>query len=273
MTSSAAQESQSTDYLYDFVYLDRPRVASYLAQVIDEGVIVSSKTGSSSSDGVDSQTKVGLAGNGVANTDKTSVSKSIERHYDATWSAFVGAFDKLDELGYISSDILSANLSHLVLVTGGLEIIDIRMLKEMWPLFSDEVVKGASPSKKNLAEARREVTKMIGLLSKLPHALQMSITGDDFGEAWSTLDPAGLTINSDDFAFKHGASIAGTWHVIGVLDAKPDSGAERAPLVGQSDLKNGMLGIMTMMRTFFGRPSTAFGITPLAIFRPIRKRA
>lgn len=161
----------------------------------------------------------------------------------------------------------------MVRVHGTLELLDIRMLKDIWPLFAEHVAAANSAGKRQqqIAAAKKEAASITGLLTKLPHAIQMSIKGAGYEEVWSTLDPAGLTINSDDFAFKHGAAIAGVWHVIGVLDAVPEPDGELPEAFSLNDMKNGMLQMLTMLRTFFGRPATAYGITPIAIFRAVRK--
>ena len=111
---------------------------------------------------------------------------------------------------------------------------------------------------------------MADILAKLPHALQMSLFADTV-EIWSTLNPEHMTVNPDDLAFKHGANVAGEWKVLGVVDARPDDESVNEMPSSSREIENGMFLILNTIREFFGRPSTAFGITPVAIFRPIRK--
>lgn len=272
MTSSTAPGSPTTDYLFDFVYLDRPRVSSYVAQLVDEGILTATKQVLQSTDGIDSQMRVGLGIGGVQNTDKASTSNSLERSFDASWSSLVGAIHKLDEMDYISSSIAETQLGGLTRVAGKLEIFDIRMLRAMWPFIAKQISKSATGNMQAKQLAKKEAEEMADLLAKLPHVIQMSIYGSIYGGAWATLDPQYMTLNTDDFAFKHGSSIAGEWHVIGVLDAKPDQDEPEAnfPLM-DNQLRNGMILMTNALREMFGRPASFYGLTPIAIFRPIRR--
>jgi hypothetical protein len=159
-------------------------------------------------------------------------------------------------------DIKTTPVSQIALISGSMRLIDIRMLKEMWkPIF--KLATAGTAKNKKLDDV------MVDVISKLPHALQMSLfTGTE--EAWSTLSPEHMTINPDDIALKHGSSVAGDWMLLGVVDAQPEEDIQK-PVHSSRDLENGMLQVLTGIREFFGRPCSAYGITPIAIFRPIRK--
>jgi hypothetical protein len=88
---------------------------------------------------------------------------------------------------------------------------------------------------------------------------------------WSSLEEEHLKINSDDITLKHGATFAGQWHVLGILDAKPDDEMEQSaiPPTAGNGLFEGMVGMLSAIRIFLGRPTNAYGITPVAIFRTV----
>ena len=71
-----------------------------------------------------------------------------------------------------------------------------------------------------------------------------------------------------DLNFKHGEFLAGNWYVLGVLDALPfdDFTFETDP----NEFRDGIVNMVKMIKTIVGRPSTAYGITPIAIFRVLK---
>lgn len=271
MPSVEAPAKPTTDYLFDFVYIDRPRLASYLAQMVDDGVLLSTTKTDQTTDGITSLQKSGLPPiYSVNNTDTATVANTLERQFDASWSAFIDTLHLLDEKGFVTKDVQRATIGCVVHVVGQLEVLDLRILREMWPIVGKAVGQQEfNGTHKQKQAAKQEAEFIATMVSKLPHTLQMTLLAEDFGEAWSTLDPAHMTISTEDLAFKHGGTIAGEWHVLGILDAVPDEATAAAPITG-NQVRAGMLQVLSSMRTILGRPSGAYGITPIAVFRPIR---
>lgn len=95
---------------------------------------------------------------------------------------------------------------------------------------------------------------------------------NDEVEAWSSLKPQSLMVNTDDISFKHGAVIPGEWAMVCLVDAHPDREDVKQALPRTlNELEEGMLTMMLSLRTFFGRPSNNYGLTPLAIYRETQK--
>lgn len=114
---------------------------------------------------------------------------------------------------------------------------------------------------------------MRDILSALPHALLMTLCSEN-ELLWSSLEEDHLKINSDDITLKHGANFAGTWHVLSILDAKPDYQIEQSATISttsNNELFSGMTDMLTGIRQLLGRPENAYGITPLAIFRTVSR--
>ncbi|MFX1094748.1 hypothetical protein ABEM57_19145 [Escherichia coli] len=90
---------------------------------------------------------------------------------------------------------------------------------------------------------------------------------------WMSIDKEYLTINPDDLALKYGGTIPGTWHVIGLIDALPDSVQDQNinnPLdFPEHDLKSGLQSFLDMVKVQAGRGSDSYGMTPLLIFRTV----
>jgi hypothetical protein len=77
-----------------------------------------------------------------------------------------------------------------------------------------------------------------------------------------------LTLSADDLLLKHGTSIAGTWNMLGILDALPDGG-EQEDLSFLADMVKGLAQFSQQIRPHFGRATDYFGMTPLLVFREV----
>ncbi len=277
MTSSVGQNSQAENFLVDFLYADRPRIASLSAQLFDDGHLTSTKKSSSS--GVESGGKVGGGLPGIAKAETSAVDKtqeSVERQFDATWSGPLNVLRELNDRGFLGADVEQALLGQIVLVEGTIQVLDLRMIQKMWrPIMAQESSKAiAAANKANKAKVQKDAKETAGLVEiveQLPHTLQFRIRSGA-QSCWGTLDPEQMTINPSDLAFKHGASIPGLWKVLGLLDAKPND-----PLIdfmtevaqAQGPVIPGMLQMLMGLRQMLGRGDSDYGITPLAIYRTV----
>lgn len=280
MKSGAAQSGQSTNYLCDFIYLDRDKIASYYSQLFDGGVLSSIKRTSSVQD--TSTTSVGVGApklliGGESKSGETAT-RGIESQFDTSWSIPLEVINELDGRGFVSKDVATANLGQLVLIRGRLQIVDLRMAQELWePILSLQAgqmkSEAKTPSERKSALKHAEDSKQqIKLISKLPHTMQMRLLNPEF-QAWSTLKPSALTINSEDLAFKHGASMPGEWLTLAVLDARPSDDDDFVVPERLGDVESGMLQMLLGLRMFFGRHTLDYGVTPIAIFRAIHPMA
>lgn len=281
MTSNAAQDYQKEDFLVDFLYADRPRIASLSAQLFDDGHLTGTKKSSAISSEIAGKVSGGIPGiakGETAGTDKTQ--ESIERQFDATWSGPLNVLRELNELGYLGADVQSARLGQVVLVQGALQILDLRMVQKLWrPILTQENAKAlASVSKAeraNVARAAAETKGLVEIVELLPHMLQMRIRSGEYA-CWATLDPEQMTVNPADLVFKHGALIPGEWSILGLLDAQPSHAT--ADLLSavqhtQGPLVPGMLQMLSGLREMLGRAPDDYGITPLAIYRTVKHSA
>lgn len=278
MTSSAERDSPEENFLVDFLYADRPRLAVLATQLFDDGHLTGVKRSSQS--GVDSLLKIkggvpGIAGGETSSTDK--IQESIERQFDSTWAAPLNVLRELNERGLIISGVENAALGQIVLVRGTIQVTDVRMLQKLWrPVVKADEAKNLAAAKtdaerKKIQRASRESSNIVDLVELLPHALQFHIRNDDCA-CWATLAPEQMTINPADLAFKHGPAIPGDWLTLGILDAKPSSSHDsfmEAITHVNSPMQLGMVQVLHGLREAFGRGASDYGITPLAIYRPV----
>lgn len=160
-------------------------------------------------------------------------------------------------------------MGQLLLCSGTITFQDLRMMRNLW----DPVMKFTIHSETNRSVSKnktKEAEMIKSIISALPHALLITLISED-KSLWSSLEEEHLKINSDDITLKHGANFAGQWHVLGILDAKPDDEIAQAitPPATGNGLFDGMVEMLSVIRSFLGRPAHAYGITPVAIFRTV----
>jgi hypothetical protein len=240
--SDAGQDEQSIDSVYDFLYHDAQRVASFIAQFDRFGHLQKVISEESATKGAKRGYSLKLAGNvpipGAVESAEGSVtlgrdpgqsgSESLSREYDPLWTNALVLMDYLDERGLIVRDVTKAGIGQFVVVSGSLQILNAALIKPLLAQrnFVDTAVQSvikrqleilrAKPEHKAMdqkqkAAIEKELTKtqetgarvMLGYFPSMPHMAQCTVSGDGFS-VWSTLKEAGLIGSADELALKHG---------------------------------------------------------------------
>jgi hypothetical protein len=255
------QDLPSTEFLYDFIYIDTKRFSLYFAQLDPHGTLTGIKKTASENSVLNASGKVGaFVASGTVSGSSTVV-EGVERQFDPLWTLPITVINRLDELKFIKRSAADARVGELFLAKGRLQILDVRTIKELFPLIADktsEVVGGQSN------------VKVVDSLKHFPDTLQMYFFDSD-SALWATLNPDNMIIGSDDFILKHGSAVPGEWHILGVLDAfEPISARLYWGDLRSSDMVRSVMKASEAIRKEFGRPNNTVAITPLAIFRAIR---
>ncbi|NVM78727.1 hypothetical protein FHW83_004557 [Duganella sp. SG902] len=279
MKLTKEQKSPSEEYLSDFLYIDTARLSHYYSQLSADGLVTQSKR--LSKDTHKSTDNVGLKAVVTGSRQSEAGSEtSIELQIDPTFSRPQDTLDALYSAGYIGDSLTDAGIGTLFLTHGSISMFDVRMLKTMWPHLGEVVaeegaknVVGHAQRQKARAAAKKEYSAIMQLISNLPHSLHGSIISADHSLAWFTLKPECMLVNPDDLAFKHGCDLPGEWHMLGIVDAKPNDTIEN---IVKADALNAQLEgatrvMLLHIRQFFGRPEDRYGVTPVLIFRTIKK--
>lgn len=299
---------QSTDSVFDFLYNDSRRVGSYLAQMDANGLLTEIRKGEAITKGAKRGFNVGGSflgtGGNLEITPKEGGGESFERVYDPFWTNARALLDALDERQMIHRDLTSTPIGGVVLVSGRLKVIDLGLIKGMWqlPTFRKLMLKGMKIGVEVAAQgASRQVQRaqdrrkaepelsieedtanlMLEIMPILPHSLNVTVS-DARGQVWATLKEEHIVGSGSDLVLKHGVSVPGDWHMLGILDAKPDLG-------GQADIEsNGLIDFTDPRRLFsnsmasqiadiaspvvrmaVGRPASHYAATALMIFREV----
>jgi len=289
--SKKGQDEQAIVSVFDFLYHDARRIASFLSQFDAAGYLKEIVLGQSverakqrsgiakASGGVPA---VLLAGGEHSTETSASYEDKSQRIYDPVWANALSFLDLLDEKNMINKDISSANMGQFVLCSGSLSMTDLKLMERIWKLSSVQALMKLSQSEpgnrkqrrakgKPISNSTNEIDLVIDLLGVLPHTIQAKISGNQ--NIWCSLTEDGMSTLPSDITLKHGTSIPGIWHVLGILDAKPEI---RIDLEQEPDLSDGQelaAKVMTMLgpvaQNFLGRPEDHYGITPLLIFRRV----
>ena len=288
--------------VFDFLYHDSRRVGSFLAQLDQNGLLKEIKQ----TDKVTKDGKRGfsltLGGNapligggtvGLQRTPKESGAETLERVYDPFWANARELLDGLEANGLIGRDLINARIGSVVLVSGTMTILDLGMVQALWALPSIQRAVHAGAQDEADVPANRQGRRanarnqpppvpinndaqtLLEVLPTLPHSVNVTIASED-GTTWGGLKEEYFVGTGSDLVLKHGLTIPGEWHMLGVLDAQPDLGS-----VEDADgddpayiLFNSVVGqiaklLSPIIRVMLGRPPTSFGVTPLLIFRDV----
>ena len=293
-----ASEEEKTGSVFDILYADTSRLSSLLSQFSDDGVVTELVRSAEDSESLSAGLSIK-----VIRGDKASSSKETSaRKVDPKWLLPLLFLDAAKDV--IQRDVTKAAIGSLVLCQGKLVVTDLRILQKLWTspgvkrmilanmkesADQAEASAGANrhekrasaKSQKSTPAGNTEAEILLDLLPFLPHSPQVNIVTADYA-VWSTIDPLGLVGTVEDIMLKHGPKVAGSWSMVGVLDARPWEQREDEDyddwLSFNEKLRIGAFqenvwkvasDIARPVRQALGRPTFSYGVTPLVIFREI----
>lgn len=249
---------------------------------------------------------VAIARGGAGFEDQRTATEreSLERTYDPLWTNALALLDMLDQRSLIQDGLLAARIGQFVKVSGALTVTDLTLWKGLWsmPALKEVLADSASgdamkPTLNREQRRKSEATNKgktqpktplehsmeagLALVGMLPHTIQARLTTDSVEMVWCSLKEEGLVVSASDLTLKHGLTVSGVWTMVGVLDALPEVDINGMPTatalseiidtqaVGVSPIGELMQHLTPAIRGILGRPSTAYGITPLVIFRQV----
>ncbi|MCJ2009219.1 hypothetical protein [Methylobacterium sp. J-092] len=309
-TSDETQTSEERDYeehsgdqpnnsVYDFLYQDVRRVGSFLAQFEEYGVRQAVKATESVGQtqalkGAASGT-IGLpsvmGGSASMDTTTTDETKDIAEHtFDPLWANARRLLDFIESGDHIQHNLWEGRVGSFVQINGSIAIVDLNYIQTVLKnqKLSKSLLEGFAKAKgvKFNSTQAQDFHRNMEMVVGLPHGIQLTVFGD--GEennvaAWSSISHESLTTTAADIMLKHGIMIRGFWKVIGILDAFPDvpipTEAEPNPQTLDQlaiemipkEFTKIAANLAAAARELIGRPRTMFGVTPILIFREVKK--
>ncbi|MEE3625416.1 hypothetical protein UCD39_15685 [Nitrospirillum sp. BR 11752] len=289
----ARKLERESKIVYDFMYHDARRVASFISQMEPGGHLLSMKQ--SSQEMLSKSNRRLYSGSfssmfGLkADLEKISGGQSIasfERVYDPLWGNAINFIKYLEGMKLIHESIHNANIGQFVSFSGILKILDLKMLKDAWgmPNVISQIIIGNTSSMTEQQIKENELASDIIKLFPLTLQAYMYEPGENFSASWMNLDPECMVVPADNIIMKYGVTVQGTWKVIGIKDAYVDT-VESNDLTFDSirgrkwediasERHSTVIAIFaeilsSMARKGLGRPKIYYGITPILIYREI----
>lgn len=292
-SGEASGERQSGSVL-DILYCDTRRVGAFLSQFDELGVPTRVSVSESVQKARGRAFKFG-AGGGIAGIGNASLniergpaavggSEAEARDYDPLWANAFALLDYLESNELVVRGLNRARIGQFVLAKGRLSVIDTGLMREAWhqPTIMRMVKAGAAQNPKPMKGLPQPVDVILDLLKVLPHSTHATVDGSE-GNIWFSVAPEGLVTAPSDLLLKHGATIAGEWQMLGILDAQPEpakgagwASVEVAPVAdvpADRIVAAVVEALAPIVRNLFGRPPGAYGATPLLIFREVETAA
>lgn len=293
--STEPSKDQRSGSVYDFLYHDARRIASFLSQFEvfgnPQSVIATREDAKGETRATSGEAEGGVSGilQGRASLNVATSSETrgtAEWTYDPFWRNAITLLDYLVEKNLLVQELGKARIGQFVLASGRLSILDLVMMQKAWKLpgiqkaIRHGAESGLNRQQRRAAEKIRDQSQgitidlFIELLSVFPHSVQIKLANTD-GEVWSSLEESSIVGLSTDLILKHGINIPGEWNILGILDALPERGEEdiqatEGSTAAGSHVGNLVLALAPLVQSFLGRPAPAFGVTTLLVFRKVQ---
>jgi hypothetical protein len=231
----------------------------------------------------------GLIGSSLSGRWSTETGQQSEETYDPFWASAVSLLDHLNGRNLLNQDMHNAGIGQLVLVSGRLRLLDLRIVKDAFLVPKLAARFGIGDTTRMTPEKVEENTLALELVRIMPHTVQAQIfcpQQDDkaFSASWMTLDPAALVVPAADLLVKYGHWV-GDWKLLAIKDAPVDGGPQADPELVQmfKTMDFGDAGekrhstpiaifaeyLAPIARKAMGRHGSFYGVTPIMIFREI----
>ncbi len=257
------EQIEQLDALYDFLYRDSNRIASYYSQIF-RGHLSSMEKSVSERRNTDVTGKVDLH---VVSADRKVTSETLEgdkRVFDPHDLIATDVLSFLVSNDHVLDDVVNAPHSSLVIVKGTVVFID-RLIAEVAVIAFDNMI-NSQPQKPKTQEEKSTLQGLKVLkdaLQKISLPSAFILQTSEGTQVVGTIKEAGMEEAISNYYFKHGTSGLSDVYMVGVKEvpsasfALPDS-----QLFGAGQQMAQALSNMLF-------PPDAIRITPIALFRKL----
>jgi hypothetical protein len=236
------QDPESLNSVLDFIYVDSKRISLYLAQFSQYGNLTTLVHSTSKKD--EDRAKFGVSigprafrGEAMSDTAETA-DTSLQKHYSTQWIAPLSLLEELQARDMIKRTLEDVQIGDIFILPGSLSLFDTSMWAKVWDVVAAQ--HDAKPRRDQGSRHPRRSTsdrglarsatnpsqpvdatglRIIGALEQLAF-LNFQSKGRRF---WSLAESGCIVGGSTGLALKCGATIPGTWHMVAVLDAMPET--------------------------------------------------
>lgn len=255
--------------LYDVLYADEDKIASYYAQIF-RGLLKSTKLTESETSGTSGD--IGL--HAAVMTGKTAhqalASHSLENTITPHDIAVIDTIVRLREAGYVHNSLGGAKPGHIFLCEASFSLFDSNMLFEFLNEAPDQILLDDQEQRNNKQKKEyiQTIRKLGAMVFKMvPMGLVFKAFTSDDHCAWGTMKRDFLREPPASLLLKHGFDLHGQWYLFGIADVVSPGSIDRTKEWGP------VLGPFRTMgkpiQEMLGRTPQDLGITPIAIFREL----
>jgi len=168
--SNGEQKAQKGDSVFDFLYADSRRIASFLSQFTTFGHLTEIVHGEEVTEGSERKGTVKASAGlpivaslmGEHETGTTAeYGEMSHKRYDPTWTNALNFLDHLAQLDLINRNITGAGIGEFVLFTGPIQIHDLHLLEKTWRLPSiAKAMKQVQPPRAEIGKAVIQAGRM-----------------------------------------------------------------------------------------------------------------
>jgi hypothetical protein len=249
--------------LYDFIYKDASRIASYYAQMF-QGHLIGTERTTANKDMKDSSGKinVGIAGGDIKVAEETL--ESLKEIIDPHDRAVNDVLTFLHETGRVEEDLAKARHNSVVMVRGTLLFLD-RFMLEVASSAIDVMIQQerSKPKQQQDASLMNSFAMMKKLFPKMALPSSFLLTVNEEYRVVGTLKDEGMQEPITSYYFKHGMGGLGDIYLLGINErASVPSEVPATALVDVAQQAAQALSTMVF-------PTDAYRVTPLALFRTL----
>ena len=247
---SKKASSLKTDTVFDFLYADNFRISYLLTQLDSYGVLTDATRQVKASDSVSGGVSAGIASIGGGEAQETSITKN----YDTSWVPPLLLLKKLQDQNLIQKNISEANIGQIVEFKGVLSITDMTLVKSL---------SAASEHMSFDADANAGIQ----IVGSMPPSVQGTMKKGG-SEIWFLGQSENWITHPNALMLSYGSTIGSGWKIIGILQSKP-SASTTPSQADTATVGEGMRQYADTIKHLMGKPSNAYGITPLILLRPV----
>lgn len=256
--------------LYDFLFIDYPRVQSLYSQLYS-GLL--SKITSLVADTKSKEIEIKVGGPPIGSLSSLRKEQSEQSRSEAVDPHDVILRDVLGGLidaGMISSNLTLARPGNIILIQGKAYILDFGVFENMLQILPYMVTtEGSGPRadrKKHVKDMKSGVDILKGLAKIVPWSIHLLMESEGV-TTWGAIKKEQFRDDPANLALKYGSCLAGEWYMLGIVDIIADLDTSHNPSF--PDIVRSLIQAVNAMRPAFGRPDNFIGVTPLLLFRKL----
>lgn len=258
--------------LYDFLFIDYPRVQSLYSQLYS-GLLSEITSLVSESQGRKTEIKAGgspvgsLSSQRIEHTEEAKT-ESFNPH-DLILRDVLGG---LTDAGLVITNPAKSHPGNIVLLHGQVYVLDFSFYESIIPMIpsflsaTDEAPKSKTEKKHQKANKSSTMDLFKAMAKIVPWSIHL-IMKTPGAMAWGAIKKEHLREDPTNLTLKNGSLLSGEWYMLAIVDVSPNQSMDTDATF--PEVFSTLVNLVESMRPLFGRPDSCIGVTPLLLFRKL----